>query len=75
MMPSDMSKTKAKFRCAYGEVGTNCWTILIVNEPNGSTRAVVTRAPISYYTSNYDLEPYGKSICDFVACMDVYNEL
>lgn len=74
-MPSDMSKTKAKFRCAYGEVGTNCWTILIVNEPNGSTRAVVTCAPISYYTSNYDLEPYGKSICDFVACMDVYNEL
>ncbi len=74
-MPKDVSKTKAKFRCAYGEVGSNCWTILVVNEGDDSTRAVVTCAPISYYQSNYDLEPYGKSICDFVACMDVYTEL
>ena len=74
-MPAETAKTKASFRCAYGEVGGNCWTILLVKEPSGSVRGVVTCAPIDYYMSSFDLEPYGKSICDFVACSDVYTEL
>lgn len=74
-MPNDMAKTNAKFSCTYGEVGGVSWTVLLVSEANGDLRAVVTCAPTTYYTSNYDLKDYGNSICDFVAAMDVYNEL
>ncbi|MBR1828142.1 MAG: PASTA domain-containing protein [Atopobiaceae bacterium] len=72
--PSDLAKNNAKFRCTYGEVNGNAWTVLVINEEGGGTRAVVTCAPVSYYQQNYDLAPYGGAICDFVACADVYGE-
>jgi serine/threonine-protein kinase len=72
--PSDLARNGAKFRCTYGEVNGNAWTVLVINEEGGGTRAVVTCAPISYYKENYDLAPYGDAICDFVACADVYGE-
>lgn len=71
--PSGTQKSKASFRCTLGEVGGNSWTVLLANEGDG-TRAVVTCAPTSYYKDNYDLEPYGDSICDFVACAEVYAD-
>ena len=70
-MPSGVSKSDAKFRCTYGESSGCSWSVLLVNE-GGSTRAVVTCAPTTYY-QRFDLSQYGGSPCDLIACGDVYD--
>lgn len=69
--PSWVSKSGAKFRCSYGETAGFAWSVLLVYE-NGSARATVSCAPLSYY-QNIDLSAYGGSACDYIACGDVYN--
>ena len=72
-VPEGTKKGSTKFRCTYGESGGCSWSILLVNEEDG-TRAVVTCARTSYYKEHYDLKPYGNSICDMIAYADVYTE-
>lgn len=71
-VPDYVDRNSTNFTCTYGEVNGYSWTVLLANEPAG-TRAVVTCAPTSYYRNNFDLEPYGGSICDMIACTDVYQ--
>ena len=58
------------FICAYGEMDDYYWTVLIASE-GGTTRAAVTAAPKSLYSS-LDLSQYDGSLCSFVAFSDVY---
>ena len=74
-VPDTVTKSDAKFLCVCGASGDKVWTVLIVTEKNAAPRAVVTCAPSDYYASNFDLKPFGDSVCDFVACADVYNQL
>lgn len=60
----------APFICAYGEMDDYYWTVLIASE-GGATRATVTAAPKSLYSS-LDLSQYDGSLCSFVAFSDIY---
>jgi serine/threonine-protein kinase len=70
-LPSDLTKTSARFVCVYGTMGDYSWSVLVVSE-GGSVRASATCAPTSLY-DDYDLSKFGNSICDMIACVDVYE--
>ncbi len=52
-------------------MGDYSWSVLVVSE-GGSVRASATCAPTSLY-DDYDLSKFGNSICDMIACVDVYE--
>lgn len=72
-IPSDGKKNDAKFRCTCGEMNGTVWTVLLETK-NGTSRAVVTCAPQSYYDEWIDLKPFDGAICDKVAYSDVYTD-
>ena len=72
-IPSDGKKNDAKFRCTCGEMNGTVWTVLLETR-GGTSRAVVTCAPQSYYDEWIDLKPFDGAICDKVAYSDVYTD-
>lgn len=73
VVPEDVVKNDSKFVIISGDYSGATWTVLIVNESQG-TRAVVTVAPIELYEDYYDIEPYGNKVRNLVAAADVYSE-
>ena len=71
VVPSNLRKSSAQFVCAYGEIGDYCWSVLIVRDVD-RTRAAATCAPKSLYDA-YDLGKFNNSICNMIACVDVYG--
>ena len=71
VVPSNLRKSSAQFVCAYGEMGDYCWSVLVVRDAD-RTRAAATCAPKSLYDA-YDLGKFNNSICDMIACVDVYG--
>lgn len=71
VVPSNLRKSSARFACAYGEMGDYCWSVLVVRDAD-RTRAAATCAPKSLYDA-YDLGKFNNSICDMIACVDVYG--
>lgn len=71
VVPSNLRKSSARFLCAYGEMGDYCWSVLVVREAD-RTRAAATCAPKSLYDA-YDLGEFNNSVCDMIACVDVYG--
>lgn len=72
-IPSDGKKNDAKFRCTCGEMNGTVWTVLLETR-GGTSRAVVTCVPQSYYDEWIDLKPFDGAICDKVAYSDVYTD-
>lgn len=59
------------FICGYGKQGDYTWVILIGGY-TGSTKVVALVAPTSYFDS-IDLTAYGGTVCNYVACVDLYG--
>lgn len=61
----------ASFTCASGTMGDDLvWTVLVTND--GGMRASATCARRSVY-SDSDLQPYGGSVCQFMAAQELYH--
>lgn len=71
VLPAPATAEGHRFICAYGEMGDNCWTVLVEATDSGS-RTVVTYAPKSVYDSA-NLSGTGGRICDYVAYMYLYS--
>ena len=71
ILPEPATAEGHTFVCAYGEMGDNCWTVLI-EATEGGTTTVVTYAPKSIYDAA-NLESTGGRICDYVAYMYLYS--
>ena len=61
-----------RFICGYGRQGSSVWAV-IIGGSEGRTSVVALVAPATHF-SGVDLEPYGGSICDYVAYADLYAE-
>lgn len=71
VLPAPATAEGHRFICAYGEMGDNCWTVLI-EATGGGSRTVVTYAPKSVYDAA-NLDATGGRICDYVAYMYLYS--
>lgn len=64
--PAGAPRITANFACGSGSMGNLYWTVLVVNG-----RAVATCARKDIYSSA-DLQPFGGSLCRFMAYQEVY---
>ena len=64
--PAGAPRITANFACGSGSMGNLYWTVLVVNG-----RAVATCARKDIYSSA-DLQPFGGSVCRFMAYQEVY---
>lgn len=70
VVPAGSPQASATFACGSGKSGELVWTILIAGN-SSSLRAVATCAKESIYKDS-DLQPFGGSVCKFVAYQEVY---
>ncbi len=70
-LPAGVAAGSTDYLCAYGQMGENSWTILMTTR-NGKPFVAASAGPHSLY-SDYDLTPYGGSICSMVAYIEMYT--